>query len=238
MYKLKDDWNSYKATAPNAFAIENARNFIKLLPNPYRVNPSAMGGVGITYKKSSLKAYVEFYNNPGKTGLLMCDDLYQDDDHVHTASDTDMKKIVSSIENYFYPLFTEEQVMVASNDELDWMISWYIANLKDVAYYRRKSCCDIEFEMCKKGEACVDYPDWIASPRYMNNGYLMALPKWSTDGNEMLKLQDWLATHLYLDLIKSVAKFKPNDKMPTMVAKTTLLVYLKLRNQINSIPTP
>jgi hypothetical protein len=238
MYELKDGWNSYKAKAPNAFAIENARNFLKLLPNPHKVNPSAMGGVGITYKKSSLKAYVEFYNNPGKIGLLMYDDLYEDDDHVHTASDTDVNKIKTSIENYFYPLFTEEQIMVASNEELDWMISWYIVDFKDVAYYRRKSCnCD-GFEMCKKGETTPDFPDWTANPKYNNDGHLIALPKWSTDGNQMLKLMDWLATHLYLDLIKTVAEFKPNDNMPTMVAKTALLAYLKLRNQINSIPTP
>jgi hypothetical protein len=64
---LNDGWDSYKAPKPNWIAIINAELYLKTLESlawePTRVEPSVMGGVGITHRQGSRKVYVEFYND-------------------------------------------------------------------------------------------------------------------------------------------------------------------------------
>ena len=66
MERLEEGWNGYQAPAPSRAAIKTARGFLHSLdsetPEPSRVAPSAVGGVGVTHKKNRRRVYVEFYN--------------------------------------------------------------------------------------------------------------------------------------------------------------------------------
>ena len=78
MLYLRDGWNSYSAPAPNGEAIVNAHKFLNdAAIAPVRVAPSAVGGVGITYRNGDRKVYVEFFNAGGAHGLF-ADDLKQE----------------------------------------------------------------------------------------------------------------------------------------------------------------
>jgi len=64
---LKDGWDSYTAPKPAPAAIAAAGLYLSTLDllawEPARVEPSAMGGVGVTHRQGSRKVYIEFYNN-------------------------------------------------------------------------------------------------------------------------------------------------------------------------------
>jgi hypothetical protein len=64
--KLKKGWNSYSAQAPTPAAIGNAKTLLTLASVagiiPERIEPSAMGGVGVTFTAGSREVAVEFYN--------------------------------------------------------------------------------------------------------------------------------------------------------------------------------
>jgi hypothetical protein len=78
MMGLKDGWNSYSAPAPTQEAIVNASRFlmdVNILPS--RVAPSAVAGVGITYRNGDRKVYVEFFN-AGSAHALFADDSTQE----------------------------------------------------------------------------------------------------------------------------------------------------------------
>jgi hypothetical protein len=64
---LKPGWNGYSAPPPDHKAIEAARRYLQIASEenlePQRVEPSVMGGVGITHRKEAKKVYVEFYND-------------------------------------------------------------------------------------------------------------------------------------------------------------------------------
>ncbi|HYV38924.1 MAG TPA: hypothetical protein VE988_24785 [Gemmataceae bacterium] len=70
-------WNSYQAPAPSAVAIRNAKALvISTIADsvvPERVEPSAMGGVGITFANDHREAVIEFYND-GTAHALLSDD--------------------------------------------------------------------------------------------------------------------------------------------------------------------
>ena len=76
MAGMEKGWDSYRADPPSAVAIANAREFVRSavkagLP-PDKVNPSAMGGVGVTFrrrKNDDEMVFVEFYN-PGHAHAL------------------------------------------------------------------------------------------------------------------------------------------------------------------------
>jgi hypothetical protein len=63
---LQDGWNSYSARRPSATAVANARDFLDVLcaakEKPTRLNASAVGGVGVTFRSGVRKAYIEFPN--------------------------------------------------------------------------------------------------------------------------------------------------------------------------------
>ena len=63
--RLETGWNGSNAEAPSALAITTAEQFLNSCPNwpPARIEPSAMGGVGITYRTGERRVYVEVYND-------------------------------------------------------------------------------------------------------------------------------------------------------------------------------
>jgi hypothetical protein len=73
---LGHNWNSYGAEKPSRAALDDARTFVEELHcagvPPYRIAPSAIGGVGITIKDKGQprRAYVEFRNDGGMYCLL------------------------------------------------------------------------------------------------------------------------------------------------------------------------
>ena len=64
---LTTGWDSYSAAAPLNIAIQHGVNLVvaadqaSLLPE--RVEPSAMGGVGVTFRSGEKEVIVEFYND-------------------------------------------------------------------------------------------------------------------------------------------------------------------------------
>ena len=72
--RLPQGWNGYDASPPNHDAVATATAALIALQElpwpPDRVAPSAVGGVGITYRRGSRKAYVECYNS-GQAVLLL-----------------------------------------------------------------------------------------------------------------------------------------------------------------------
>lgn len=67
MESLKQGWNGYEAPAPTTAAIGAARHYLRTVCRegfePNRVEPSVMGGVGITHRHGNRKVYLEFYND-------------------------------------------------------------------------------------------------------------------------------------------------------------------------------
>jgi hypothetical protein len=63
---LEVGWDSYSAPAPSAMAVENAKALVKDSENlgtvPDRVEPSAMGGIGLTFAVGNREVAIEFYN--------------------------------------------------------------------------------------------------------------------------------------------------------------------------------
>jgi hypothetical protein len=64
---LATGWDSYSAAAPSKIAIQNGVDLVvaadKASLLPERVEPSAMGGVGVTFRSGENEVIVEFYNN-------------------------------------------------------------------------------------------------------------------------------------------------------------------------------
>lgn len=83
MRALRDNWNSYSAPAPTAAAIENAKLLVAAARTdgtiPERVEPSAMGGVGVTFARGDREAVVEFYND-GTAHALFADNKTEEMD--------------------------------------------------------------------------------------------------------------------------------------------------------------
>jgi hypothetical protein len=81
MATLVKGWNGYSATPPTAAAIKNAKALLTRACAvgiiPERVEPSAMGGVGVTFSAGSREAAVEFYNN-GTAHALFADSRTED----------------------------------------------------------------------------------------------------------------------------------------------------------------
>ena len=79
--KLQHGWDSYSAPAPSRTAIKNAKALVveavKLGAEPERVEPSAMGGVGVTFSAGRREVVVEFYNN-GTAHALFSNDATVD----------------------------------------------------------------------------------------------------------------------------------------------------------------
>jgi hypothetical protein len=63
---LELGWDSYNAQPPSALTIEAARGFLAQLQagslQPVAVDPSVVGGVGITFRHENHSVYLEFRN--------------------------------------------------------------------------------------------------------------------------------------------------------------------------------
>lgn len=74
MERLVEGWNGYSAPAPSKAALVTAHGFLSNLANarfePSRVAPSAVGGVGITHKRTHRRVYVEFFNEGAVCALF------------------------------------------------------------------------------------------------------------------------------------------------------------------------
>src|SRR5260370_42655951 len=78
---LPHGWDSYSAPAPSIVAVQNAKALVNEADRigmlPIRVEPSAMGGVGVRFSKGDREAVVEFYNK-GSAHALFADDVTGD----------------------------------------------------------------------------------------------------------------------------------------------------------------
>lgn len=76
MNTLEDGWDSYRAPAPSADAINQATVFLEEVTKSEvvlsRLAPSVAGGVGFTFKFADRKIYVEF-RNTGSAHALFSD---------------------------------------------------------------------------------------------------------------------------------------------------------------------
>jgi hypothetical protein len=74
---LADGWDSYRAPAPSRLAIENAKALLEQARGfgvmPVHVEPSAMGGIGVTFTAGGREVVIEFYNK-GSAHALFADD--------------------------------------------------------------------------------------------------------------------------------------------------------------------
>ncbi len=75
---LKDGWDGYRAPAPSADAVSQAKFFLEEAAKskfaPSRLAPAVVGGVGFTFKLADRKVYVEFRNS-GSVHALLSDGL-------------------------------------------------------------------------------------------------------------------------------------------------------------------
>jgi hypothetical protein len=64
---LVDGWDGYCAPPPLPTALKKVHGFLYALRHshlrPTRLNPSVVGGIGVTFRKCQRKSYVEFYND-------------------------------------------------------------------------------------------------------------------------------------------------------------------------------
>ena len=101
---LQEGWNGYGAPPPNVKAVCSAATAFIVLQAlqslPDRLAPSAVGGVGITYRNGKRKAYLECYNN-GKIVLLLSDaDAEQLTTHKINPTQEGFAQLPGKIEDY------------------------------------------------------------------------------------------------------------------------------------------
>jgi hypothetical protein len=106
--KLKNGWNSYSAPPPTTLAIENAKLLVSEACScntiPERVEPSAMGGVGVTFSGGSREIVIEFYNN-GTAHALFADNLTKEMDTRPVLPNVNSYRVIlEEIRNYFHVL--------------------------------------------------------------------------------------------------------------------------------------
>ncbi len=104
--KLPDGWDSYAAPAPRPAAVKNAKALVieagKLGVGPERVEPSAMGGVGVTFSAGRREVVVEFYNN-GTAHALFSDDATGDMNTQAVSTTRDGRGgIIGEVRKYLY----------------------------------------------------------------------------------------------------------------------------------------
>jgi hypothetical protein len=103
---LPEGWDSYSALAPHAMAVENAKALVneagELGTEPERVEPSAMGGVGVTFSAGGREVVIEFYNN-GTAHALFSNDATGDMSTRAVSTDSDgYIVIIGKVRKYLY----------------------------------------------------------------------------------------------------------------------------------------
>lgn len=108
MRKLKKNWNSYGAEAPNALALRNARTFLEAADTygllPYRVAPTSMEGVCFTWRLpgGDREVALEFYNS-GKSYALLADDSTEEMDVIEV---TDPDTALPKFQDYLFETYS------------------------------------------------------------------------------------------------------------------------------------
>lgn len=73
---LEPGWNGYKADPPTGEVVKGVRGFIEFLRSrnlqPSKLNPSVVGGVGVTFASGRRSIYLEF-RNTGNAHALFTD---------------------------------------------------------------------------------------------------------------------------------------------------------------------
>jgi hypothetical protein len=76
LIRLNVGWDGDRAPPPQNFAVQNARRVLLALQDqallPSKLNPTVVGGIGITIKRCDKKAYIEC-SNKGSVLLLLSD---------------------------------------------------------------------------------------------------------------------------------------------------------------------
>lgn len=102
---LSDGWNGYSAPSPSLIAVENAKSFMVIASEarlvPTSVEPSAMGGVGVTFFRHPREVAIEFYNNETAHVLLTDDTTSQMDTHPVRTEESGYRELVEEVQNYF-----------------------------------------------------------------------------------------------------------------------------------------
>ena len=101
---FKRGWNGYAASPPNVKAVCSASTAFIVLQAlqrlPDRLAPSAVGGVGITYRNGMRKAYLECYNS-GQVVLLLSDaEAEQVTTHKINPTQEGFSQLPSKIKDY------------------------------------------------------------------------------------------------------------------------------------------
>jgi hypothetical protein len=104
--ELKDDWDSYSAPCPSPLAIENAKALVgeanKLSTRPEQVEPSAIGGVGVTFSANCREVVIEFYNK-GTAHALFSDDSTGEMSTRAVSTDPDgYQTFIGEVRKYLY----------------------------------------------------------------------------------------------------------------------------------------
>ena len=103
---LSEGWDSYSAPAPNTMAVENAKALVKEADksdtSPERVEPSATGGIGVTFSTAGREVVIEFYN-PGTAHALFSDDATGEMKTLAVSIGRDgYRKVIGEVRKYLY----------------------------------------------------------------------------------------------------------------------------------------
>lgn len=103
--RLKQGWNGYDAPKPIGAAIETVRSYLQVAKGedfePNRLEPSVMGGVGLTHRHGTRKVYVEFYNN-GTVHSLFSERAGKMQTMPVGATAEDFRRFVTRAKEYLY----------------------------------------------------------------------------------------------------------------------------------------
>jgi hypothetical protein len=103
---LTKGWNGYSAATPTDTAIQNAKELVAAAGAdgiiPERVEPSAIGGIGVTFTFGSREVVAEFYNN-GTAHALFADDATEEMDTRPVASNGEgYQAFLADVRQYLY----------------------------------------------------------------------------------------------------------------------------------------
>jgi hypothetical protein len=104
--ELQKGWNSYSAPAPTAAVISNAKTLLAVAAAagilPQRIEPSAMGGVGVTFLAGNREVTVEFYN-AGNAHALFADNDTEALDTAPVALDVEgYERLLQQVRRYLH----------------------------------------------------------------------------------------------------------------------------------------
>jgi hypothetical protein len=105
MAALANGWDSYRAPAPLGSSLSAAKSFIQVMRElnypPTRLEPSVVGGVGITQRRGNLKVYVEFHNK-GTAFALYSDGKTKPNVEPVQQDDDGFRDLIRKMKEYFH----------------------------------------------------------------------------------------------------------------------------------------